>query len=89
MAALDTYFDYEVCEICGIPRITLLGTQADWQSSTPESPRGERYTASSGGLSIAAGPAKFRSRIGRAAASIDFGNGFGQRRPRSMVVTRG
>jgi len=32
MEAMSPYFDYTVITRCGIPRITLLGTLADWQS---------------------------------------------------------
>ena len=31
MACLETYFDFDVAAVCGIPRITLLGTQSDWE----------------------------------------------------------
>jgi hypothetical protein len=32
MSAMRSYFDYIVMTRCGIPRVTLLGTPADWQS---------------------------------------------------------
>ncbi|KAF8071714.1 hypothetical protein FPV67DRAFT_892725 [Lyophyllum atratum] len=32
MSTLKSYFDYRVMIMCGIPSITLEGTQADWQS---------------------------------------------------------
>ncbi|MFT3770510.1 MAG: DUF4419 domain-containing protein [Minicystis sp.] len=32
MSAMRRYFQYEVLTLCGIPRITLLGTAADWRS---------------------------------------------------------
>jgi hypothetical protein len=32
MAAMQHYFDYFVLTLCGIPRITLLGTVDDWKS---------------------------------------------------------
>jgi hypothetical protein len=30
MATLKAYFSYEISSCCGIPRVTLLGTQQDW-----------------------------------------------------------
>ncbi|AEI63240.1 DUF4419 domain-containing protein [Corallococcus macrosporus] len=32
MDAMSPYFDYEMLCVCGIPRITLLGTPEDWRS---------------------------------------------------------
>lgn len=32
MAALAPYFDYKVMTLCGIPKVTLLGTVEDWES---------------------------------------------------------
>jgi uncharacterized protein DUF4419 len=32
MSAMQPYFKYEVFTLCGIPRITLLGTPADWRA---------------------------------------------------------
>ncbi|MEM9454475.1 MAG: DUF4419 domain-containing protein [Myxococcota bacterium] len=32
MEAMERYFEYEVATLCGIPRVTLTGTPADWQS---------------------------------------------------------
>ncbi|NVJ05318.1 DUF4419 domain-containing protein [Myxococcus sp. AM001] len=32
MDAMSPYFDYEMETLCGIPRITLLGTPEDWRS---------------------------------------------------------
>jgi hypothetical protein len=31
MDAMDNYFEYEVLTMCGIPEITLTGTQKDWE----------------------------------------------------------
>lgn len=30
MDAIQPFFDYELCAICGIPELTLRGTKADW-----------------------------------------------------------
>lgn len=30
MGACENYFDYELITMCGIPQVTLLGTQEDW-----------------------------------------------------------
>jgi hypothetical protein len=32
MSSLQSYFQYEVCTLCGIPAVTLLGTEQDWRS---------------------------------------------------------
>jgi DNA-directed RNA polymerase subunit RPC12/RpoP len=32
MDAMRNYFEYRVSTMCGIPEVTLLGTQADWKS---------------------------------------------------------
>ena len=32
MDAMEKYFEYAVVSACGIPRVTLLGTPADWRS---------------------------------------------------------
>jgi hypothetical protein len=32
MSAMRSYFEYIVETLCGIPRVTLLGTLSDWQS---------------------------------------------------------
>jgi len=48
MSTLQAYFNYACCLCCGIPKVTLLGTPADWRDLRARVDRLPNYDLSSG-----------------------------------------